>query len=418
MRVNAKILTSRLALLAAIIMPLAAAAQDAADMPVIVMPEDDVAAAADAPSSNEAVLDLLRAQLSERYLTDADQSVDNARLEALLSGEYISDYDTGDHDPVQFSNGIFERREPAASPVVAAPDAPAEATAQTDTRFTLTPAAIRAMSNMSRDQIEAIALMVQLAQDPSQASVTPQAALNAIPSLSDEELDGTSPDQLLAALAAAPAEEPAEPRVVNVGNGQNLALENWEVILSPDGTVQLSNAVLPGSRFPVAEGDVVGQFGRVVEISVEPGDLFVEFETGDRILGESVSLDHGIPAIEGDAEDRSIYGGEILVSEAAPRHEAAQASQSDLAVTSSLRPIARPAVKADQTEPQVAEVTPAEPGEEPPSLIRPMPRPDDLVTKALPAEAAPEAAPAPQVTLTSSLAPSSSDRPQSKPSRL
>ena len=421
MQMNAKILTSGVVLLSAVVVPLYAAAQDAVqnavDMPAIVMPQDDVASEADGLASNETVMALFRAQISERYLSDADQPVDNARLEALLSGEYISDYDAGDHDPVQFSNGIFERREPVADQApVAAADTPADSEPVKEGGFTLTPAAIRAMSSMSRDQIEAIALMVQLAQDPSMTTVTPQASLSAIPSLSDEELEGTSPEQLLAALTSDPASQQAEPRVVNVGNGKNLALENWEAILSPDGTVQLSNSVLPGSRFPVTEGDIVGQFGRVTQVSIEPGDLFVEFETGDRILGETVSLEDGIPPIDGESEDRSIYGGEILVSQAAPVLEAAPASAT--AVASSLRPLARPASLSVQDADQ--EVVTENPNvtEETAPITRPLKRPDHLVVDVGDAEDATATVPGPQVTVTSSLSPTSSDRPQPKPSRL
>ncbi|MBW3243608.1 hypothetical protein KUV57_13120 [Epibacterium sp. DP7N7-1] len=393
----AKILTRRLAILTTtIIIPFVAVAEDAKDMPAIVLPDDDVQAATSVPSSNDAVLDLLRAQITEKYLSDKDQAVDNARLEALLSGEYISDYDTGDHNPVQFSNGVFEHPLPVAPSGAEPSKELSPIMTNTDAGFTLTPAAIRAMSNMSRDQIEAIALMVQLAQDPTSLSVSPQTSLRAIPSLSDENIDETVPEQLLAALSLTPAERPTLPRVVNVGNGQNLALENWEVILSPDGTVQLSNAVLPGSRFPVAEGDVVGQFGRVTKVSVDAGDLFVEFETGDRILGETVSLDHGIPAIEGEIEDRSIYGGEILVSQSTPRQETAQTTNSDLAVTRSLRPVARPSAKEDHAKSQVKD----------PVALSPQ------------ADFASEITTTPEVAMTSSLAPSKSVRPQSKPSRL
>ncbi|MFA7588547.1 MAG: hypothetical protein WCY11_20565, partial [Novosphingobium sp.] len=156
--------------------------------------------------------------------------------------------------------------------------------------------------------------------------------------------------------------------------------------------------------------------GRVVEVSAEPGELFVEFETGDRIFGNSVSLENGIPVIEGEDEDRSIYGGEILVSQAAPRHDAMQASS--LAVSSSPRPMPRPASIGSRGEAQIAKMVELVAQEDARPLVRPLKRPDHLSAAKAPADAVSDTAPAPQVTLTGSLAPSSSDRPQSKPSRL
>lgn len=342
MRRNAKITVLCLAASTAI---WAAGTLHAQEGPAIVLPEEDLESASDALSPNQKVLSMLRDQIAERYLADGPAEIDRDRLDALLSGDYIADYHADARNPVQFSNGVFQRHKAAAAAATEEPaDVGPEKPEPAEEGFQLTPAAIRAMSSMSPDQIEAIALMVQLAQDPDISTINPQAALDAIPSLSDEELDSTSPEELLASLTAA-APPAKEPRVVDVGNGQTLGLENWQAILSPDGTVELSNATLPGSRFSVQEGMAVGQFGLVTKVSADPLDLYVEFETGDRISGEAFDFSGGIPALE----DRSIYGGEILVSEVPdtlqpelPEGSKPDKTQAGTAVMKSLRPLMRP----------------------------------------------------------------------------
>lgn len=383
MSMSAKTIAMSLIASTALCCPTSGWANDAqqapAVVPAIVVPEDDRVVATEEASANDAVLDMIRMQISERYLGDVETEIDDGRLSALLSGAYLSDYDSAGRNPVQFSNGIFQRRDPA--PTDTAPSVPPASTpapAQPEAGFVLTPAAIRAMSSMTRDQIDAIALMVQLAQDPQAAGIVPQASLSSIPSLSDDELEGASAAAMLATLSPEP---PREPRVVEVGNGRNLALENWEAILSPNGTVELSNALLPGSRFEVTEGMVVGQFGRVVHVSALPAELFVEFETGDRINGASISLGNGIPSLQGGLEDRSIYGGEILVSEASSgireRHQGAN-SDSDLGLASSPRPAPRPhnSGHADPVAAQAGEPAPAD--LDATIAVRPRARPDGL----------------------------------------
>ncbi|WP_027234586.1 hypothetical protein [Leisingera caerulea] len=285
-------------------------------VPAVVLPEEDLPqeASGSAQKPNAAVLDLLRAEITNRYLNDSAPGIDQQRIAALLSGEYIADYEYGEREPVQFHNGVFlpQQKDEAESAV---PDRKPVAAEGQPGGFRLTPEAIRAMSAMSPDQIEAIALMMQLANDPSSATMPSQSVLQGIPSLSDDGIGSASPEDLLSMARQAGA---AAPRVVDVGNGKDISLQGWEVIANPDGTISLSNAKIPGSRFNVEPGMVVGRYGRVVDISAEPGDLHVTFETGDRVEGKSVSLKHGIPAIEAAGDDPAPGGGEILVSAAVP----------------------------------------------------------------------------------------------------
>ncbi|MCW3782568.1 hypothetical protein [Defluviimonas salinarum] len=318
--------------------PLAFAQEAAPDLPPFILPDETpadpavvggltdewarrivatngkAAEAAVAEDPSHRVIEMIRGRIAERYVAD-DGDIDLERVSALLSGDYLGDYtrERQMDGPVQFSNGVFSPAIPDASePPEPAPSAPAS---EGFSDFILSPEAIRAMSQMSPDQIEAIALMAQMMKDPESANINPQRDLGGVPSLSDE-LAGRSPEELLAELSE---DAPRQPRVVDVGNGRDVTLEGWEVTVDATGAISVGNVALPGSGFEVAVGTVVGQFGRVTEISSIPGDIYVEFETGDRIAGRQASLTDGVPAL--DLSDEPVTGGEILVSGAAPGAE-------------------------------------------------------------------------------------------------
>ncbi|WP_411840053.1 hypothetical protein [Paracoccus sp. ME4] len=331
-------------------------------MPALVLPTEDVAVEqpgdADGPEAmsdpSNYMMNVIRGQLTDRYVSD--EAIDADRIQALLTGDYIKDY-THDGDPVSFSNTVFDieaakRRSMDEEPVATPDPEPIAAPASVD--FLLSPAAIRAMSGMSQDQIEAIALMVEMMNNPGSApAINPQLALKGIPSLSEEDLTRKSPEELLAHIASAGtssavAPEPSEPQLpVSVGDGSVMALANWEMIVSPDGRVEMSNATIPGSRFEVIPGVVVGQFGRVLDISLDQGNQSITFESGDRLEVAQVPLDAGVPALDGEVPaDGAVTGGEILVSGPVMRGDEVLVSKADPD-----RPAARPVTDGDQPAP-------------------------------------------------------------------
>lgn len=346
-------------------------------MPALVLPSEDMDGddlgdenvAEDMSDPSRYMMNIIRGQLTDRYVSD--EEIDADRIQALLTGDYINDYTHGG-DPVSFSNTVFDidaaKRARVDEEQVASPDPePIPAPASVD--FLLSPAAIRAMSGMSQDQIEAIALMVEMMNNPGAApAINPQLELKGIPSLSEEDLAEKSPEELLAHIAsagaaAAPGEPPAPQLPVSVGDGSVMALANWEMIVSPDGRVEMSNATIPGSRFEVIPGVVVGQFGRVLDMSLEEGNQFITFESGDRLEVAHVALDAGVPALDEEAgPDGETTGGEILVSGPVMRGDEVLVTQADRD-----RPTARPDV-------DVADEAPV-------TSVRPKARPDRIAEK-------------------------------------
>ena len=389
--------------------------RDELDLPAIVLPIEDVAAGetsatdAAATSSSDLLMATIKSQISERYLaaSSGETGAEQGRIDALLDGSYLEDYSaTSRNDPIHFTNGIFTPRVQAAEePGPESPDIPRPSDAAVS-GFLMTPEAIRAMSQMSADQIEAIALMVQISQNPEGAPVAAPQLQGGIPALSDEDIKSRSPEEIIAEMGAMSSAEapgprfaPEPPRVLDVGSGQDLALDNWELIVEPDGKAYLDNGLLPGSRVEIEPGVTVGVFGRVTEISSDESGFYVVFESGDRIEGPS-PIGTSVPEVSGEA---MVIAGEIIISGAAETQpgqdvaEAAPAQPSDLAPTQSPRPPQKPR-KADD------EIAKTETSIEAPDMkaeVRPQPKPERVRT----------------TTSTSPLAPTTAPRPNSKPDR-
>lgn len=394
------------------------ASDDDVDLPQIVLPADDLENAQDGTPRGDAsnlMIDTIKNQIAERYLA-ADQAqdvdVDQERIGALLDGSYLADYSsTSRNDPVHFSNGAFMPATPIASEAEAADASVAEAAPAASAPgagFVMTPEAIRAMSQMSPDQIEAIALMVQISQNPD-ASTAPVAKASGIPALSDDDVAARSAEELLAQMAASsPATAqiastpPEPPRVLDVGNGQDLALDNWELIVDPDGTAYLNNALLPGSRVEIEPGMTVGMFGRVIEISTDGATPYVAFESGDRI--EAKAPDTAVVAAAPTALADERIAGEILVSGAPIHHDDAAPEEAPTAQASALAPEASPRPKLRPVEPEL-DVAKNEPHDSPVKANdppKPAPKPEKVE----------------EITSTSPLAPKTAKRPTAKPGRL
>lgn len=253
-----------------------------------------------------AMIDEIRKQIGDRYVTDMSWSDDDRdRLSLLVSGTYLNDYIT-QGSGVGFSNGRFIPPEVDAAAPVDAEDATGELAG-----LALSPAGIRAMAMMTPDQIKAIALMAELSRNP---------------------------DADLAALLASAGAETGSARAgggvaghaMHVGDGNNLALVGWYAG-EQDGTVYIENDQFLGSRVGVEIGSVIGQFGHVMEIDRGPAGIVVSFESGDRIgsLGAPEFIGPGIPALGGDLEQPELLAmpgdtpatlpfGEIIVTDPAP----------------------------------------------------------------------------------------------------
>jgi len=306
------------------------------DLPVVHIPENDdrgmnllsrpeaPVLKTETPAEVEELLSGIRAEIGSRYSdVDIGHEESEERLNALLSGDYMSDYLKPGPGPVQFSNGKFK-----------AEDGYGEAPAQSGdslselANFAITPEGIRAMASMTPDQITAIAAMAELARNPN-ARI----------------------DQLLSA-----AGEEHRDTIIDVGDGRNLALSNWYAGMDEDGSVYIVNDQLPGSRVDLALGQIVGQFGRVVDIRAEGHDVAVAFETGDVVRSPmAVDLGPAIPALgfiddelmeEADAyagyEPGPSGMGAISLSDPAPGQAIAVTEEASGKRAGSTRPLPRP----------------------------------------------------------------------------
>lgn len=339
---------------------------EVAGAPAFVIPEVTKADSVTSEPAEDPMLEKIRQEIAEKY---ADQDpVDGARLGALIDGSYLDDYKLDDlGDPVHFSNSIFDTSsrpsvvpEPPKAPEPAKQD-PAEAFAL----FLSTPNGIRALSSMNGDQIEAIAMMMEMMRNPGAKTAAPrqqaaqEALLNGIPALGSSDLNKMEPEDLVRM-----AMDSVKPTEVNLGNGKDMYLSTWKAGQDADGTFYLVNAHLPGSQIGIMVGDVVGEFGRVIsaEVDVQRGAL-VTFETGDKIAErEAPNLNDGIPAIQqpGGFPGDSL-AGEIIVSTSTPGEETIEKEE---------EAESKPAeeVKRDTTATEFA----------PEKAIRPMPRPEEL----------------------------------------
>ena len=164
-----------------------------------------------------------------------------------------------------------------------------------------------------------------------------------------------------------------------VGDGTNLALQGWRV--DYDGSeVRIYHETTPGSGLIAETGMVMGEFGRIMDIRISGQDVAIIFETGETLESRgSDLLADGIPAIGDNLTAASMTNetsGQTVLAEADVSFEeiivtrrterVADASESGLAPTTSLRPRARP-----ETAPQ-ADADPA-PVQTP--TLRPRPRP-------------------------------------------
>lgn len=284
-------------------------------LPQVVVPEPAPTGQFGAPRARMAEGDLegaamieeIRKQIGDRYVTDMSWSDDDReRLSLLVSGTYLNDY-MPQGSGVGISNGHF-----IPPKVEAAAAGDAAGSGEELAGLALSPAGIRAMAMMTPDQIKAIALMAELSRNP---------------------------DADLAALLASAGAETGTPRgavgpagyAMHVGDGNNLALIGWYAG-EQDGTVYIENDQFLGSRVGVELGSVIGQFGHVTEIERGAGGIVVSFESGDRIasLGAPEFIGPGIPALGGDLEQPELLAlpletpastpfGEIIVTDPAPR---------------------------------------------------------------------------------------------------
>lgn len=135
--------------------------------------------------------------------------------------------------------------------------------------FMATSEGIEAFSRMSPEQIQAMASMIQM-MERGTAPVVPegpsvQAGLDAIPPLS---MDPGSA-------------EPA--RVRNVGDGQSLLAQGWQIGQGADGSWTIFSSTDPGSRIALREGMVLGGLGLVSAVSREGDHVVVRFQGGEMI---------------------------------------------------------------------------------------------------------------------------------------
>ncbi|MFG6083438.1 hypothetical protein ACEUZ9_004698 [Paracoccus litorisediminis] len=273
-------------------------------------------AAIEAPENP--MLDAIHAEFRQKY--EGDNAVDATRLQELVDGSYLSSYDQGDlGGPVQFSNTVFNAQPGQQSPAAqATPDpAPPQASAADNlSRFLSSPAGLQAIARMNDEQIDAIAMMMEIMRDPTGMQPHAMPELDGIPALGADALRSMSPEELVhMAMESAP-----KPREVNVGNGEDMYLSSWTAGQDAEGNFYLVNANLPGSQIGVAPGDIVGEFGRVTDVRIDAtrGPL-VAFETGDIIAERNPhQISDGIPALSEDLVPGDDLSGEIIVSEAAP----------------------------------------------------------------------------------------------------
>lgn len=368
MKPKSLLMTSLLA--GAALWPALASAENAiesevAGAPAFVIPDvENVEAEAPGAASNP-MLEMIRREMAEKYSDNGP--VDGARLGALLDGSYMKDY-TGNEmgGPVQFSNSVFDS---SARPAPPPPPETVQEPAKQDPSeafalFLSTPEGIRALSSMNGDQIEAIAMMMEMMRNPDAAPAAPrqqqaqQALLSGIPALGTADLNRMEPEDLVRM-----AMESVKPKEVNLGNGKDIYLSSWKAGQDADGNFYLVNDHLPGSQISVMIGDVVGEFGPVVEAVADPArGAKVTFQSGDVIAErEPPNLENGIPAIgEPGGFPGDMLSGEIIVSTPASgddeKIEPAPGSEADSG--------------AESVETKSANA--------PETSIRPMPKPKDL----------------------------------------
>lgn len=272
------------------------------------------------------MLDAIQDEFRNKY-SDGDP-VDSARLLALIDGSYIDSYDQGDlGGPVSFSNTVFSAA-PAQSPQGGVATEQHPQGADSLSQFLASPRGLQALSRMNGDQIEAIASMMEIMRDPAAGQMA--GPVSGIPTMAAHDLNAMSPEQLVkVAMASAP-----QRREITVGDGQDMYLSIWKASQNDEGFFIL-NENLPGSRIPVAIGDIVGEFGRVTEVAIDPyRGATVSFESGDMIAErDAPRLDDGIPALGDDLEANLIPGddlsGEIIVSGAPPSRDAQQVQKAN-----------------------------------------------------------------------------------------
>lgn len=209
--------------------------------------------------------------LASRYAEAAeDQSA--GRLEDLANGVALRDYKFQPERimAMQVRNDIFEGSVEGVS----------LDSAERIKAFMATPDGIKAMAQLSPDQVIALNTMISrldgmapaaagAAGEAEQADAMAQpVSLDGIPSLS---------------FRAEPAAGQAPQSVRDVGTGQNLLLAGWEITLDDAGSVIMFQDGDLHSGIAIAEGMVMGALGSVSRIQREGDDLVVKFQSGDEL---------------------------------------------------------------------------------------------------------------------------------------